>query len=76
MSDDLEAKRIEITTLLAYYGLRSYVEIEDEAVPMILTTLKSDEVIRVRIDEEGGLVIDLDDTVTWKQEKPNEPRTI
>jgi hypothetical protein len=59
MSDT--SKKDQVVKWLAYYGVHDYIEIEDEAVPFLLGQLMQPDVSRVRIDSEGGLVIEFDD---------------
>ncbi len=59
--ENLESKRQQLIKWLAYYGIHHYIEIEDEAVPMLLASIMNPEVERVRIDSEGGLVIEFTD---------------
>jgi hypothetical protein len=51
----------KIRSLLLAYGIPSDFEIEEEAEGMILTALNQDDIAAVRIDDEGGLVIEFDE---------------
>jgi hypothetical protein len=51
----------KIRSLLLAYGVPSDIEIEQEAEGMILAALNQDDVATVRIDEEGGLIIEFDE---------------
>ena len=48
----------EINTWLTYYGITEPFEIEEEAKIEILNALRHDDVTRVYIDQEGGLMIE------------------
>lgn len=48
----------KIRSLLLAYGVPSDIEIEEEAEGMILAALNQDDIADVRIDEEGGLIIE------------------
>lgn len=56
------SKRDQLIKWLAYYGLHEYIEIEEEAVPWLLHQITQADVTGVRIDSEGGLVIEFNDT--------------
>ena len=58
--DPEEAKR-EIVKLFAYHGFHEYVKIDDEAVGMLLTALRQDDIRTVRSNGEGGIVIEYND---------------
>jgi len=58
--DTEEAKR-EIVKLFAYHGFHEYVKIDDEAVGMLLTALRQDDIRTVRSNGEGGIVIEYND---------------
>ena len=51
----------KIRSLLLAWGVPNDIEIEEEAENMILTALNQDDVVSVRIDEEGGLIIECDE---------------
>lgn len=51
----------KIRSLLLAYGVPNDIEIEEEAEGMILAALNQDDVATVRIDEEGGLIIEFDE---------------
>lgn len=51
----------KIRSLLLAYGIPTDFEIEEEAEGMILTALNQDDIAAVRIDDEGGLVIEFDE---------------
>lgn len=51
----------KIRSLLLSYGITDNILIEEEAESMILNALEKDNVFDVRIDEEGGLVIEFDE---------------
>lgn len=51
----------KIRSLLLAYGVPNDIEIEEEAEGMILAALNQDDVATVRIDEEGGLIIEFNE---------------
>ncbi len=51
----------KIRSLLLSYGITDNFLIEEDAESMILTALEQDNVFDVRIDEEGGLIIEFDE---------------
>ena len=57
----------KIRSLLMAYGVPSDFVIEEEAEGMILAALNQDDIADVRLDEEGGLIIEF---------YGNEPSTI
>lgn len=48
----------ELSTWLKYYGVDTSFEIENEAKVAILNALRQEDVSRVYIDDEGGLMIE------------------
>ena len=48
----------EINMWLTYYGVTESFEIEEEAKIEILNALRHDDVTRVYIDNDGGLMIE------------------
>jgi hypothetical protein len=55
-----EAKK-EIVRLFAYHGFHEYVKIDDEAVGMLLTALRQEDVRTVRSNGEGGIIIEFNE---------------
>lgn len=63
-SDDksLVEKKIEIIKLLAYHGIHDYIIIEDEAVPFLLNALSQKDLTNVKLNGEGGIIVEFDDS--------------
>ena len=61
-TETLEDKKIEIIRLLAYYGIHEYIHIEDEAVPFLLFQLNEKDITNVKLNGEGGIIIEFDDS--------------
>lgn len=58
---DVEEAKKEIVRLFAYHGFHDYVKIDNEAVGMLLTALRQEDVKTVRSNGEGGIVIEFND---------------
>lgn len=58
----LVEKKIEIIKLLAYHGIHDYIMIEDEAVPFLLNALSQKDLTSVKLNGEGGIVVEFDDS--------------
>lgn len=58
---NIEEAKQEIRKLFAYHGLHEYVKIDNEAVGMLLTALRQEDVKTVRSNGEGGIVIEYND---------------
>ena len=61
-SEDISEKE-KIIKLLAYHGIHDYIEIEDEATGFLMAALTGDDVVRVKLDGEGGIVVEYDDSM-------------
>lgn len=48
----------KVRSLLLAYGIPASFEVEEEAVGMILAALNQEDLADVRLDEEGGLIIE------------------
>lgn len=48
----------KIRSILLAYGIPDTFEIEPEAEGMIMAALNQDDMVNVRLDEEGGLMIE------------------
>jgi len=60
MNDELTAME-KVRSLLLAYGIPRSFEIEEEAVGMILAALNQEDLADVRLDQEGGLIIEFND---------------
>lgn len=58
---DVEEAKKEIVRLFAYHGFHDYVKIDNEAVGMLLTALRQDDIKTVRSNGDGGIVIEYND---------------
>jgi hypothetical protein len=71
--EDGTPKRDVITKWLAYYGIHEYVEIEDEALDFLCMALMKPDVKAVRLNGEGGIVIEYDEDNPWDTEYVTRP---
>ena len=56
--DDTFTPKEKLDILFAYYNFKEEVKIDEPDIPMIVMALNQDDVANIKVDEEGGLVIE------------------
>jgi hypothetical protein len=71
--DDSLTPEEKLKILFSYYNFTEDVKIDEEDMPMIVMALNQENVADIRMDEEGGLIIEYYGD-EWQND--NEQRTI